>query len=191
MSTLTADPGFPRGSVLGVTQKMYDAEPSDGATIVGVVKTFRDESPSTGVVLSNRTVDCIAVRNKSAGVLHAGTVARFKHAAVLSEVDATPLVTDVLVGVVDEYLPAGGVPIDEVFWLVVKGPASVSKPTASGIDAGQVVVCGDPGEGITYAGTVVEAGATGAGTTDLGVSITTSGAGTTRVRVLVKTMASS
>ncbi len=191
MSTLTADPGFPRGSVLGVTQKMYDAEPSDGATIVGVVKTFRDENPSTGVVLSNRTVDCIAVRNKSAGVLHAGTVVRFKHHAVLSEVDATPVLTDLLVGVVDEYLPTGGVPIDEVFWLVVKGPADVRKATASVICGGKLVVCGDPGESSDYAGVAVESGATGAGTPELGVAISWSGSGTTRARVLVKTMASS
>jgi hypothetical protein len=74
MSTLTADPGFRRGTVLGVTWKAYDAEPADGSNLVGGRKTFRDENPTTGVVLSNHTVDCIAVRNTSGAALLPGQV---------------------------------------------------------------------------------------------------------------------
>jgi len=135
MSTLTADPGFARGSVLGITQQLYDAELADGSTVVGARKTFRDENPRTGVVNSNRTVDCIAVKNTSGGALLPGSVAKFKAGAILSEVDGVATTSTLLMGIVDEYLPSAGVPANEVFWLVVRGPSTVTK-TATSVAAG-------------------------------------------------------
>lgn len=126
MSTLTADPGFARGQVLGILWKAYDSESGDGSHVVGTRKVFRDEDPKTGKLLSNRTVECICVKNTSGDPLLPRTIARLKPAAIMTEVDLLATPSDSLFGVVDEYLPAAGVPDGEVFWLVVRGPATVS-----------------------------------------------------------------
>ena len=192
MSTQTSDPGFGRGQTLGVTVKMYEAESGDGSTIIGVRKEFRDENPRTGELLSNRPVECIAVKNVSGGALLPGQVVKFKAAAtsgqfsggILGEVDATATTANALpaanglVGVVDEYLPSAGVPNNEVFWLVVGGPSSVVKSSTS-VSAGAAYGTS------TTAG---EAAAHTAGTTSLvGYAITTSA--TTTGRLLVRTVA--
>jgi len=192
MSTQTSDPGFGRGQTLGVTVKMYEAESGDGSTIIGVRKEFRDENPRTGELLSNRPVECIAVKNVSGGALLPGQVVKFKAAGtsgqfsggILGEVDATATTANALpaanglVGVVDEYLPSAGVPDKEVFWLVVRGPSSVVKSSTS-VSAGAAYGTS------TTAG---EAAAHTAGTTSLiGYAITTSA--TTTGRLLVRTLA--
>ena len=130
MSTLTADPGFPRGAVLGVLWYAYDAQNGDGSNVTGVRKEFLDTTPSTGVVNSNRTVTCIAVKNSSGGALLPGTVAKFKDGS-LTEVDGAATTATLRMGIVDEYLPAAGVANGEVFWLVVSGPATVVKTSTS------------------------------------------------------------
>jgi hypothetical protein len=131
MSTLTADPGFARGQVLGILWKAYDAESGDGSGLVGTRKVFRDENPTTGALNSNRTVECICVKNTSGSALLPGQVAKFKDSAILSEVDGLAVAATTLMGVVDEYLPAAGVPNGEVFWLVVRGPSTVTKTATS------------------------------------------------------------
>jgi hypothetical protein len=143
MSTMTCDPGFGRGQTLGVTVLMYEAENGDGSTVIGTRKEFRDEDPKTGQLYSNRPVECVAVKNKSGGALLPGSVVSFKAAAttgqfsggILGEVDATATTSSLLMGVVDEYLPAAGVASNEVFWLVTRGPSSVTK-TATSVAAG-------------------------------------------------------
>jgi hypothetical protein len=137
-------------------------------------------------------VECIAVKNVSGGALLPGQVVKFKAAAtsgqfsggILGEVDATATTANALpaanglVGVVDEYLPSAGVPNNEVFWLVVRGPATVVKSSTS-VSAGAAYGTS------TTAG---EAAAHTAGTTSLvGYAITTSA--TTTGRLLVRTMA--
>lgn len=176
MSTLTADPGFARGQVLGITQTYYEAEVGDGSNIVGVRKTFRDEHPKTGVLQSNHTVDCVAVKNTSGGALLPGEVAKFKAGAILTEVDGKASTSTTLMGVVDEYLPAAGVPNGEVFWLVISGPATVVK-TATSVSAGAAY------------GLSATDGAAAAKSTNplLGYAIATSA--TTTGRLLVKTEA--
>jgi hypothetical protein len=176
MSTLTADPGFGRGQTLGVTVTMYEAENGDGSTVVGVRKVFRDEDPKTGALKSNRTVECIAVKNTSGSALLPGAVAKFKDAAILSEVDGAATTSTALMGVVDEYLPAAGVPNNEVFWLVVRGPSTVTK-TATSVSAGA-----------SY-GLSATAGSAAAQSTNplLGFAIETSA--TTSGRILVRTAA--
>lgn len=135
MSTLTADPGFGRGQTLGITVKLYEAENGDGSTIVGTRKVFRDEDPKTGALKSNRTVECVAVKNSSGSALLPGAVAKFKASAILSEVDGLASTSTLLMGVVDEYLPAAGVADGEVFWLVIAGPSTVTK-TSTSVSAG-------------------------------------------------------
>ena len=176
MSTLTADPGFGRGQTLGVTVTMYEAENGDGSTVVGVRKVFRDEDPKTGALKSNRTVECIAVKNTSGSALLPGAVAKFKDAAILSEVDGLATTSTALMGVVDEYLPAAGVANNEVLWLVVRGPSTVTK-TATSVSAGA-----------SY-GLSATAGSAAAQSTNplLGFAIETSA--TTSGRILVRTSA--
>ena len=176
MSTLTADPGFARGQTLGVTVTMYEAENGDGSTVVGTRKVFRDEHPKTGALQSNRTVECIAVKNTSGSALLPGSVAKFKDAAILTEVDGLATTSTALMGVVDEYLPAAGVANNEVFWLVVRGPSTVTK-TATSVAAGA-----------SY-GLAATAGSAAAQSTNplLGFAIATSA--TTSGRILVRTSA--
>jgi hypothetical protein len=184
MSTQTSDPGFGRGQTLGVTVKMYEAENGDGSTVIGTRKEFRDEDPKTGQLFSNRPVECVAVKNVSAGALLPGQVVKFKAAAttgqfgggILGEVDATAGASDLLLGVVDEYLPTAGVPIGEVFWLVTRGPTTVLK-TATSVSAGASY-----GPSAT-AGSAAAQGANAL----LGFAIETSA--TTRGRMLVRTAA--
>jgi hypothetical protein len=176
MSTLTADPGFARGQTLGVTVTLYEAENGDGSNVVGVRKVFRDEDPKTGALKSNRTVECIAVKNTSGSALVPGAVAKFKDAAILSEVDGLATTSTALMGIVDEYLPAAGVANNEVFWLVVRGPSTVTK-TATSVAAGA-----------SY-GLSATAGSAAAQSTNplLGYAIETSA--TTSGRILVRTNA--
>jgi hypothetical protein len=176
MSTLTADPGFGRGQTLGITLKLYEAENGDGATVVGTRKVFRDENPTTGAINSNRTVECIAVKNTSGSALVPGAVAKFKDAAILTEVDGLATTSTALMGVVDEYLPSAGVADGEVFWLVVRGPSTVTK-TATSVSAGA-----------SY-GLSATAGSAAAQSTNplLGYAIATSA--TTSGRILVRTNA--
>jgi hypothetical protein len=176
MSTLTADPGFGRGQTLGITVTMYEAENGDGSTVVGTRKVFRDEDPKTGAIKSNRTVECIAVKNTSGSALLPGAVAKFKDSAILTEVDGGAVAATVLMGVVDEYLPAAGVPNNEVFWLVVRGPSTVTK-TATSVSAGAAY-----GPSAT-AGSAAAQGANAL----LGYAIDTSA--TTSGRILVRTAA--
>lgn len=179
MSRLTADPGFARGQTLGITNtNVYSLPVGDGAHVLGVRKTFRDENPHTGQLLSNHTVDCICVKNTSGGALLPGEVVRFDPdaGAILTDTDAKATTAATLMGVVDEYLPAAGVPDDEIYWLVVSGPSTVVK-TASSVSAGA-----------TY-GLSGTAGAAAAQSTNplLGYAIVTSA--TTTGRILVKTLA--
>lgn len=187
MSTLTADPGFPRGAVLGILWKAYDAENGDGSHVIGVRKEFLDANPQTGVVNSNRNVECICVKNTSGSALLPGQVARFKSAptagagwsGIVGEVNGLAGATDRLIGVVDEYLPAAGVPNGEVFWLVVRGPSTVRKTTGAAITAGDVLST------TATAGSV----ATGTTNTQLGFAMTDAASAETTERVLVRTQA--
>jgi hypothetical protein len=177
MSRLTADPGFSRGETLGITNtNVYNTPVGDGSHVLGVRKTFRDENPRTGQLLSNHTVDCICVKNTSGGALLPGEVVRFDPAVILTDTDAKATTAATLIGVVDEYLPAAGVVDDEIYWLVVDGPATVVK-TATSVSAGG-----------TY-GLSGTAGAAAAQSSNplLGYAIATSA--TTTGRILVKTLA--
>ena len=176
MSTLTADPGFGRGQVLGILWKAYDADSGDGSHVVGARKVFRDEDPKTGALKSNRTVECVAVKNTSGSALLPGAVAKFKDAAILSEVDGLATTSTNLMGIVDEYLPASGVANGEVFWLVVRGPSTVTK-TSPSVPAGGAY------------GLSATAGSAAAQQTNplLGYAIETSA--TTSARILVRTAA--
>jgi hypothetical protein len=187
MSTLTADPKFSRGQVLGLLWKAYDADVGDGLKVIGSRSLFLDESPITKKKLSNRTVECVAVKNTSGAALVPGSVVKFRahdgaattpEDAGLAYIGGVAASTDVLVGVVDEYLSAN-VPVDEVCWVVVSGPAAVSKVTGTAILAN-----GSVNISATTAGSATAGGAG----TQVGYAIKPAASADTSVRVQVATI---
>lgn len=132
------NPPFPRGSTLGVSTT------SDGTNIEGKIWEFEDISPTTGIMRSNATVTCRAVRNvcgaaqfpsqtgntttmlaKRLVTYQAGTIARVDGYACLdNQPDAFP---------VDEYLPTG-IPQYDIGWIVIDGPA-ICRTAASSLVA--------------------------------------------------------
>jgi len=173
--SLFDDPPFALGQTLGVSSA------SDGKSWVGVVKTFPDVNPVTGVGRSNRVKTCVAVRNTSGAALLPKRVVAFDTTvaglAGFTETKGYSAVTnEERVGVVDEHLPATGVAANDVYWVVVEGPTEVSV-ALSGSD----IVVGDRLAAITAA----TSGATTAGrVTKSGVGAATTGAGDNGLGVL-------
>jgi hypothetical protein len=170
MSIHNSDPWFGRGQTAlagpgryaGYEGSSAATDPRSGTSYLGSVKVFSDADPrttNTGIVLSNRLVTCVAVRNTSAGPLLAGTVVKFKKSAIMTEVDGpATAVADAPLGVVDEYLPATGVAVGDIFWLVTSGPTAIM--TSATFAPGALV-------GIGAGGTA----AVGAAGTSIGVAI--------------------
>jgi len=137
MSTLTADPQFGRGHTLGGG---FTLKATDGNNVVGAAKIFTDTDPHTGVVFTNRDVRCVALRNKHTDPLLPGQLVAFN----LDEVTGLAAAGDPEVGVVDEYLPASGVRVDDVFWAIVAGPTAIV--TAAAVAKGDTLAVGAGGE---------------------------------------------
>jgi hypothetical protein len=183
MSILNSDPWFGRGTTLfagpakyaGYEGALASSDPRNGTAVTGSVKVFTDADPrvtNTGILLSNRPVTCVAVRNTSGAPLLPGAVVKFKKAAILDEVDGVAAaVTDAPLGVVDEYLPASGVANGDIFWLVVSGPVAITSTGALVAGALVTVTAG--------------AAATGTATNAIGVVISPPAAGKARVLVNV------
>lgn len=132
--SLYVDPPFSLGQTLGVTSA------TDGENWVGVVKVFPDVNPRTGKVRSNRVKKCIAVRNVATVPLAGKKLVAYKTGKI-TEVDGyTTDVTVTAAGVVDEYLPAGGVAVNDVFWLTVDGPTEVTLGPAQTCALGTTLV---------------------------------------------------
>ena len=130
---LQADPPFGLGQTLGldgVNDSLYGLSTgSYGDNWVGCVKEFTDVNPVSGQVRSNRRKVCIAVRNTSGVALLPKRVVRLAGSgkALYGAADGYAAVAnDPFVGVVDEFLPAGGVAANDVFWVTVDGPTEVS-----------------------------------------------------------------
>lgn len=123
---LNVDPPFGRGQTLGVS------EVTAGTSFTGVQKSFVDADPrtSSGQILSNRPVTCLALRNVSGGVVAAGTVVKFKATDILNSFDGVAADATARAGVVDEYLGAAGCANNDVCWVVVSGPTA-AKTTAT------------------------------------------------------------
>lgn len=119
MSTLTADPQFSRGQTLGGGRTLTTEQ---GNNVIGFRKQFLDAHPRTGVVNSNRTVRCIALRNSTGAALLAGETVKFRVGDALGYAVAT----DYQTAVVDEYVPFTGVAANDVFWAVLDGPTTLS-----------------------------------------------------------------
>ena len=130
---LQADPPFGLGQTLGITSvndSLYGlSSGSYGDNWVGCTKEFTDVNPINGQVRSNRRKVCIAVRNTSGVALLPKRVVRLAGtgAAMFGAADGYAATTnEAFCGVVDEFLPAGGVANNDVFWVTVDGPTEVS-----------------------------------------------------------------
>jgi len=136
---------------------------SQKADVEGTFHDFKDfVAPTSGNGMrtrrSNRWVTCVLVRNMSGGALLPGYVVTWKSGYRGLQVDGYARTTgQAAAGVVDEFLPAAGVPDKDLFWLVVKGP--VLMKTALEGNANNVISLDDR----LYALTAVTSGATTAG----------------------------
>jgi hypothetical protein len=100
-----------------------------GDNFTGCVKEFTDVNPITGQVRTNRRKVCVAVKNTATIALAPKRVVRFSLTAgkVLTEVDGySAALNEERVGVVDEWLPAAGVTVNDIFWVTVDGPTEVA-----------------------------------------------------------------
>jgi hypothetical protein len=129
---LQVDPPFGLGQTLGVVganDSLVGITGSYGDNWVGCVKEFTDVNAINGQVRSNRRKVCIAVRNTSGAALLPKRVVRLagNGTALFGAADGyAATANDAFVGVVDEFLPAGGVASNDVFWVTVDGPTEVS-----------------------------------------------------------------
>jgi len=114
----------------------------------GTEKLFADYAPQTtpGAInkRSNRMVRCILVRNVSDIALLPKRIVKWKSGYEGRQVDGYCTEDhERCAGVVDEHLPAAGVPDNDCFWLVVQGPTLVLTDLAGGAQnvwaAGQII----------------------------------------------------
>lgn len=123
------------------TSKTLSTSYGTSVDVEGTVRQFPDITVSTGGMKtknSGRTVTCVLVRNTSAGALLPGRLVSWAAGYVGRRVDGYTT-TDYarVAGVVDEHLPAAGVPRYDLFWLVVKGPALIKNALSSVADIAQ------------------------------------------------------
>lgn len=116
------NPPFPRGDTYfsGV-----GATTTDPVGIVGKEWVFEDVNPANGAVRTNRSVRCRAVRNSSGIALLPRRIAQFSTTAGSFGHEVTGYTTTTAQRgyLIDEYLPTAGVAANDVFWVVVEGPA--------------------------------------------------------------------
>jgi hypothetical protein len=159
-------PPFGRGKTFfdgNVATLALEATNPSHSELEGKCWTFEDINfaiSSTGVdpYRTGRYVHCMCVRNISGGALLPMDLARMTKTGTgyqyTGQVDATlPGGAFDLAYPVDEFLPAGGVANNDLFWVVVSGPATVRTDTAgtTTINVGDMVVPGG-----TTAGRVVD-----------------------------------
>lgn len=110
---------------------------SDAASVEGATKVFDDVAPGQAagakVRRSNRQTTCILVRNVSGIALLPKRIARWASGYRGKRVDGYTTATAAeAAGVIDEHLPAAGVPANDLFWLAVRGPSLVLTDLAGG-----------------------------------------------------------
>lgn len=122
---------------LGATSESVAA--ADQENWVGKEWIFEDNNPSSMAIRTNMYKRCRIVRNVSAGVLLPKRLVTLKKTAGknASEVDGYADVINEQSFPVDEFLPAAGVAVNDLFWIVIEGPALVKTSLAGG--AGNVI----------------------------------------------------
>lgn len=120
--------------------RTIDSNNLEGEKVKGQIRVFDDFNPTTRVLNSNLPVMAILCRNKHNAALTPGQAVLLS-GTVVGETGAPVSSTTVLCGVVDEYLPAAGCPVNDLCWVVIKGPTTVNIVTNSGTkSAGQLAI---------------------------------------------------
>lgn len=141
------NPPFGRGETFYNINAASTQSTSDGTQLEGKEWVFEDINPSTKQYRSGQYVTCRVARNVSGIALLPSRVARFANAPVGNGVtngyggqvdgyvNTTPTANfndpNAHGYPIDEYLPTAGVQNNDLFWVVVKGPAGVLTDLAS------------------------------------------------------------
>jgi hypothetical protein len=140
------NPPFDRGHT------WYDGETIDssnlgGTHLEGKEWVFEDVNPSTGVARTGRSVRCRCVRNNSNINLLPKRLVQLEATAGQYSGRVIGLQNSALGRgyPVDEYLPTAGVPDNDLFWIVIEGPAvcvnAVAVTTGNSIGVGNWTQC--------------------------------------------------
>jgi hypothetical protein len=120
------NPPFSRGETF-YNGGTIDTNDLGGENLEGKEYVFEDVNPTTGVARSSRPVRVRVVRNTAAIALLPKRVARFEAGAneYGSRIDGYATTTAAEGYPIDEYLPSAGVPVNDLCYIVVEGPAVV------------------------------------------------------------------
>jgi hypothetical protein len=156
-------PPFERGATF-YNGSVIDPNNLGGFQHEGKIWVFEDLVINAGVGAkpqrTNRPVRCMVVRNVSAGVILPKRLCKLQKSGAFffGRVDGySRLDADDNMFPADEFLPVAGVPINDLFWVVIDGPALVLTDLAGA--ANNVFNTGDP----VVAMTAATSGATTAG----------------------------
>ena len=124
------NPPFDRGSSYYNNFASSTGSTTDGVQLEGKEWMFEDFNPATKTLRSNQYVKCRVVRNTSAGVLLPSRLANLavapnSNGAFGGQVDGYATTLAQRAYPIDEFLPAGGVQVNDLFWIVTEGPAMV------------------------------------------------------------------
>lgn len=124
------NPPFARGETF-YNGETIDSNDLGGTNLEGKEWVFEDVNPNTGVKRTERPVRCRVVRNTAAVALLPKRLASFEAGALEygSRIDGYALNSAANTPnegyPIDEYLPAAGVPVNDLCYIVVEGPAEV------------------------------------------------------------------
>jgi hypothetical protein len=140
------NPPFPRGSTW-YNGGTIDSNNLGGENLEGTIWEFEDlDLSATGAksLRSNKPVKCMIVRNKAGAALLPKRLVTMKAtsgATFLAQVDGYADTTaESPTFPVDEWLAAAGVPDNDLFYVVIEGPATVMTPLTA--DANNVFEVG-------------------------------------------------
>lgn len=137
-----------RGKVyLTGPNRTADTTYTTSTALEGIKKTFKDLDYSGNTVMAPRSggeVTALLVRNASGIALTPGRTVVWKTTKQGRQVDGYTSVdqSEIVAGVVDEWLPSTGVATNDLFWLVIKGPSNVKKAlNGATVNKDDYVVC--------------------------------------------------
>lgn len=139
-----------------------DSNNLGGLQYEGIERWFQDLDYSATVHAprTSRTVRCRCVRNVAAAALLPKRLGRFQASGTYygSRVDGYATTSYERGYPIDEWLPTAGVPVNDLFWIVIEGPATVLTPLVNTDFNGDISV-----GNILVALTAATSGATTAG----------------------------
>jgi hypothetical protein len=121
-------PPFPRGSTF-YAGGTIDSNNLGGQNLEGTLWDFPDKNDSAsgvGTERTSRTVRCMVVRNVGAAAILPKRTVTFQLTAgkpFTGRVDGMTRLTAARGYPIDEYLPAAGVPVNDLCYIVISGPA--------------------------------------------------------------------